>query len=210
MSQGELVAILGPNGAGKSTFLRILSLQTKATEGQVLINGQDVSKMSLDLRKKVGVLSHHSFLYDNLTAQENLKFYGKLYEVPRLNQRIDEVIGEVGLELYAHEPVRTYSRGMVQRLALARAVLHDPAMLILDEPYTGLDQQAIGILNQVLRNSLSQKRTLLLVTHNFEQGLEFSDRVIIMAKGQIVYQAAKEELDSDTLKATYLAKVGGV
>nr|WP_227767909.1 heme ABC exporter ATP-binding protein CcmA [Zhaonella formicivorans] len=208
VAPGEFVTILGPNGAGKTTLLKLLSLLYKPTGGQIYVDGQ-LYRDNNELRKKIGVISHNTFLYDNLTAMENLQFYGKLYDVPRLQERIEQVLHEVGLEYAWNDPVRTFSRGMQQRLSIARAILHDPALLLLDEPYTGLDQHAIDILNNVLAQSVGRERTMFLVTHNYEQGLELSERVLILVKGQLVYEAKTAGLTADRFKELYLEHVGG-
>ncbi|MBO8168601.1 MAG: ABC transporter ATP-binding protein [Thermoanaerobacteraceae bacterium] len=205
---GEFVSVLGPNGAGKTTLLKVLTLLTPPSEGQVYIAGQKITGNPLALRKKMGVISHNTFLYGNLTAYENLLFYGRMYDVPNVRQRIKEVIAEVGLQYSLNDPVRTFSRGMQQRLAIARAIIHDPDILFLDEPYTGLDQHAIGILNQVLLNLTNQNRTIYMITHNFEQGLHMSDRIIILVSGRIVYEASSKSLSLEELQDIYLKLVG--
>lgn len=209
IKEGEFVTVLGPNGAGKTTLLKILSLLVRPTSGDLIIKGKSGEDSYLELRRHIGVISHNSFLYDNLTAFENLEFYGKLYGVQNLRQRIEEVIEEVGLNYVLRDPVRTFSRGMLQRLSIARAIIHHPDVLFLDEPYTGLDQHAIGILNSVLFNLNDQSRTIFMITHNFEQGLERSDRVLIIVKGNIVYDAATHGLSQDGFKKIYLEHVEG-
>jgi len=195
---------LGPNGAGKTTLLKVLTLLTPTSSGEIHIAGRKVSGNSLAERKKMGVISHSTFLYGNLTAYENLMFYGRLYDVDNLKQRIKEVINEVGLRYSLNDPVRTFSRGMQQRLAIARAIIHNPDILFLDEPYTGLDQHAIEILNKVLLNLANQQRTIYMITHNFEQGLNLSDRVIILVSGRIVFEAPGKEMALEKLKEKYL------
>jgi len=207
--EGRFVTVFGPNGAGKSTLLKTLALISKPTSGNILINGLDIRKNADVIRQQIGVISHQTFLYDNLTARENLSFYGQMYRVPQLKDRIFDVLSEVGLEISLNEPVRTFSRGMQQRLAIARAILHDPALLFLDEPYTGLDPHAIQILNSVLRRLNLDRRTVFLITHNFEEGFEMSDRVLFVVKGRIVYDGQKQELKKDELRNLYLRKVEG-
>ncbi|GAW93740.1 heme ABC exporter ATP-binding protein CcmA [Calderihabitans maritimus] len=206
---GEFVTILGPNGAGKTTLLKILSLLLQPTSGELLINGNKVGDNAIKLRRQIGVISHHTFLYDNLTAYENLLFYGKMYGVTNLKERIQEVIEEVGLEYCLADPVRTFSRGMQQRLSIARAIIHNPSILFLDEPYTGLDQHAIGILNRVLARLANEDRTIFLITHNFEEALKLSNRVVILVKGKIVYQGETQQLTAEQFKQLYLEYVEG-
>ncbi len=188
-------------------MLKVLTLLTPPSSGEIFIGGRKVSDNPISIRKKMGVISHSTFLYGNLTAYENLLFYGRMYDVPNLKQRIKEAIEEVGLRYSLNDPVRTFSRGMQQRLAIARAIIHDPDILFLDEPYTGLDQHAIEILNKVLLNLTNQQRTIYMITHNFEQGLNLSDRIIILVSGRIVYEASSEDLSVDTLKEKYLKYV---
>ncbi|MHB1125822.1 MAG: heme ABC exporter ATP-binding protein CcmA [Bacillota bacterium] len=204
---GEFVTLLGPNGAGKTTLLKILSMMASPTSGELRVNGRTVGEDHIAIRREIGVISHNTFLYDHLNAAENLRFYGGLYEVPNLTRRIEEVIEEVGLQYALKDPVRTFSRGMQQRLSIARAIIHDPRILFLDEPYTGLDQHAIEILNRVLRKLASSQRTIFLITHNFQQGLEMSDRVLILAKGQLVYEEKTGNLQDADFKEIYLRHV---
>ncbi len=210
IQEGEFITVFGPNGAGKSTLLKILSLLMKPSTGTLTINGISANQESTRTRSQIGVISHQSFLYDNLTAYENLEFYGRMYQVDNLRDRIYEVLKEVGLEYSLNDPVRQFSRGMQQRLAIARATLHQPAILFLDEPYTGLDQQAIDILNGVLHNLNIKDRTVFMITHNFEQGLDLSDRVLIIKKGRLAYQGAAPGLTPSQMKEIYLNTVGGL
>jgi len=207
--EGQFVTVFGPNGAGKSALLKTLALISKPSTGKLVIDGMDTSKNTDAIREKIGVISHQTFLYDNLTARENLTFYGKMYGVPDLKDRIYDVLSQVGLEFSINDPVRTFSRGMQQRLAIARATLHDPAILFLDEPYTGLDPHAIQILNGVLQQLNLKKRTVFLITHNFEEGFSMSDRVLFVVKGKIVYDGKKDAFSREALKNLYLEKVEG-
>lgn len=180
---------------------------SKPSSGTLEINGEKAEAKGNLLRRQIGVISHNSFLYEKLTAVENLKFYGMMYDVSRLKDRIYDALEEVGLQYAINEPVRTFSRGMLQRLSIARAIIHDPAILFLDEPYTGLDQQAIGILNSVLRRLRNDRRTIFMITHNFAEGLEMSDRVLILYKGRVVYENVTAGLTAETFKEVYLQKV---
>ncbi|MDI6871154.1 MAG: heme ABC exporter ATP-binding protein CcmA [Bacillota bacterium] len=208
---GEFLTIFGPNGAGKTTLLRILCLLTKASEGRLWIDGVTVDDDSAQaLRRSIGVLSHHTYLYDDLTAAENLRFYGRMYGVADVDRRIPEALEEVGLALYFHDPVRHFSRGMQQRLAIARAILHQPSLLFLDEPYTGLDPQGSAVLSRILARLKTDRRTVVMITHNFEEGLSLADQVMILSRGKVVYQAPRGEVDRAAFPAEYLARVGGV
>ena len=203
------MTVLGPNGAGKTTLLKILSLLIKPSSGKLFIGGVAADELNTKNKSKIGVISHNTFLYDNLSAYENLRFYGKLYQVPQLKDRIQQVLSEVGLNYVLHDPVRTFSRGMQQRLSIARAILHEPTILFLDEPYTGLDQNAIEILNSVLMRLTDNQRTIFMVTHNYEQGLELSNRVLILVKGRIAYATKTEGITSEGFKKLYRQHVGG-
>ncbi|MGI6066525.1 MAG: ABC transporter ATP-binding protein [Bacillota bacterium] len=204
---GQFVVLLGPNGAGKSTLLKVLSLLDKPSEGRILIGGSSGERNNLALRKKIGFLSHRSLLYDRLSARENLKFYGHLYDVPRLDERIKVLAEQVGLQYFLDEPVYTFSRGMVQKLAVIRAMIHDPEILFLDEPYTGLDQQAGAIFTGLLYEWHKQGRTVFMVTHAFGQGLDLAERVVILVRGRIIYDAPFCG-ESHNLRDLYLNQVG--
>lgn len=208
LKEGEFVTVLGPNGAGKTTLLKILSLLSKPSGGKLAIGGIPVEDNHVEMRSQIGVISHNTFLYDKLTAFENLKFYGEMYQVDNLQDRIYDVIEEVGLQYCLADPVGTFSRGMQQRLSIARAILHNPKVLFLDEPYTGLDQHAIGILNKVLFQLNEHNRTIFMITHNYEQGLELSDKIIIIYKGKITYQEKPKSLGAKEFKQLYLEQVG--
>jgi len=205
--KGEFTAVLGPNGAGKSTLLKILALMSKPDSGEVKIGKQSFVNLKGELKRKIGILSHSSFLYPELTAYENLQFYGRLYDVRHLEEQIISVIKKVGLLLALNEPVYTFSRGMLQRLSIARALIHSPEVIFLDEPFTGLDQQGIGLLQDVLKDLKSSQKTILIVTHSFEQGMEDVDRILIINKGQIAADFSTENLQAGDLKRIYFEKV---
>ncbi|MDI6880008.1 MAG: heme ABC exporter ATP-binding protein CcmA [Desulfitobacteriaceae bacterium] len=209
IAPGEFVACFGPNGAGKSTTLKILAALSKPSSGQVIIDGQDIQENSLALRRRIGVISHNSFLYGKLTARENLEFYGRMYEVSDLDRRVETILDQVGLILVANEPVAGFSRGMQQRLAIARALIHNPSLVLLDEPYTGLDEMAKGILNTILKELSQSKHTIFLITHDFDQGLEQSDQALILVGGKIVYSCKPRSLSREEFRLRYLKLAGG-
>ena len=200
---GETVALFGPNGAGKTTLLRIIAGLTRATSGEVRLEGLDPREEPVEARRRIGMISHQTFLYDDLTAEENLRFYGRMYDVPNLDERIEFVLDLLGVAHRRHDRVRTLSRGLQQRVSIARAVLHDPSILLLDEPDTGLDQYAAEVLSNLLHSLRQGQRTVILTTHNLERGLEMSQRAIILVQGKIVYDAPKETLAVDAFKDTY-------
>jgi heme exporter protein A len=210
VKEGEFVSLFGPNGAGKTTFLRIVATLSRPTGGTVTIAGLALPTYADAVRGLLGVVSHHPLLYGDLSAEENLHFYARLYHIrselcPR---RIEEVLQAVGLDRRATDLVRTFSRGMQQRLAIARAILHDPPILLLDEPYTGLDQDASATLDTVLRDVALEGRTVLMTTHNLARGLALSDRVTILSKGKIAYEAPSASLDHAAFAETYAQVTG--
>ena len=185
ITQGETVAILGPNGAGKSTLLKVLATLIKPTSGLVKINGLDLKKDHIEVKKMFGYLPHSSLLYDHYTPIENLVFFGNLYGVKNVEDRARKLVNEVGLSFFINEPVKNFSRGMIQRIAIARAIIHEPKIMLLDEPHTGLDQGAISILNNVVLSMKQKGCTTLMVTHDFKQAAEICDRIIIVKNGKI-------------------------
>lgn len=204
LGPGERVAIFGPNGAGKSTLLRILATVTTPTSGHVEIAGIDPQADPLEARRRIGVISHHPYLYDNLTARENLRFYGRMYDVLELESRIEKLGARVGLLARLDDRVGTFSHGMHQRLAMARSVLHDPDLLLLDEPEAGLDQDALDLLASLLGEfSSGRTRAAVVVTHHLELGLTLSDRVLILVGGRFVFGAPSRELDAAAIRTLY-------
>ena len=206
---GQSVALFGPNGAGKTTLIRIIAGLSKLTSGRVLLGGQDVQKSGPSLRRYIGFVSHSPLVYDSLTAEENLRFFGRMYEVPELERRIVQVLEQVGLAGRRKDVVRTYSRGMIQRLAIGRAILHNPPILLLDEPDTGLDQQAADMLRSLLMELGSSDRTVLLTTHNLERGIEWADRALILNGGRVRFDSATGDLGSAEFRRIYTETVGG-
>ncbi len=205
---GEFLTLFGPNGAGKTTFLKILSTIIKPTHGKVEIDGLDVSEAHDDIRKKIGVISHKTFLYGDLTALENLIFYGRMYDIKSPESRARELIREVGLHGRENHYVRTFSRGMEQRLSIARALIHDPNIIYLDEPYSGLDQHAALMLRNLLKKLHTQDRTIIMTTHNITHGLEVSDRIVIQKKGRIVFEDDTKNHTTGSFEKIYFEKVG--
>jgi heme exporter protein A len=203
VGEGEFLTLFGPNGAGKTTLIRIISSLAQPTAGTVRVRGEELGKAGTSLRRNIGLISHNPLLYGDLTPDENLRFFARLYDLPGAAARIDAVLDQVGLAARRRDPVRTFSRGMVQRLAIARAILHDPAIMLLDEPYTGLDLQAADMLRAVLEELAASKRTVILTTHNLEQGLEMCDRAAILNRGRIAWQGERVALDLEGMKAIY-------
>ena len=194
VGRGECLVVFGPNGAGKTTLLKILSTLLKPSAGNVFLDGIDIRDKPTETRRKISLVSHQTFLYDDLTIFENLKFYGKMYDIADLEKRIREVTSWAQFESRLYDRVGTLSRGMQQRASLARAVLHNPSFLFLDEPEVGLDPHASAMVRDVKSNIDSASRTVVITTHNLERGLELGDRIVIIDRGKIVYQAFRQEL----------------
>ncbi|MFC1990063.1 ABC transporter ATP-binding protein, partial [Chloroflexota bacterium] len=202
------VAILGPNGAGKTTLIKVIATIMNPSSGSIFIDDLPIKNNAEEIRSKIGVVTHQTFLYSNLTAYENLEFYSRMYDVSRAGERIQQVLDMVGMASQYYERVGNLSRGMQQRLSLARAVLHNPAIMLLDEPETGLDQEAISMLRQALQTEGGEKRTAILTTHNLERGLELCDCLVILNKGKIAYQESAKALDLAGLKRVYQECIG--
>jgi heme exporter protein A len=203
VNAGEFVTLMGPNGAGKTTFLRILATLTRPTSGTLRIAGLDPAQAGDEVRRCIGFLSHRTLLYDDLTAGQNLDFYARMYDLDDGQARIDDLLGQVGLAARRHDMVRTLSRGMQQRLSVARAVLHRPQVLLLDEPYTGLDPSAAQVLTDLLTELAGEGCTVLLTTHNLERGLAVGQRVVVLSRGRIVYDERGEAIDAASLPGVY-------
>jgi heme exporter protein A len=210
IKKGETVAILGPNGAGKSTLLKVLATLIKPTSGRVVINEMDLKKNHIQIKKIMGYLPHSSLLYDHYSPLENLVFFGNIYDVKNVEQRAVELVKEVGLSFFLNEPVKNFSRGMIQRIAIARAIVHEPEILLLDEPHTGLDQGAISILNNVILSMKQKGTTTLMVTHDFKQAAEICDRIIIVKNGKIVDDFTIENQNLGFVSEKYEQLVEGV
>lgn len=203
VEKGEFVALLGPNGAGKTTLLRVLSSLSRPSQGLVRIAGYALPEQAAQVRGRLGVLSHQPLLYGDLTAEENLWFFGRMYDLKNLSSRSAEVLELVGLSDRAGDLVRTFSRGMQQRLAIARAVLHQPQVLLFDEPHTGLDQDASRMLDEILLEIASQDKTIVMTSHDLSRAADLASRFDILSKGRIAASGRKAELGVDQLLSFY-------
>lgn len=200
---GEAAVIFGPNGAGKTTLIKILATIMNPSSGDISFGGLSLKDNAEEIRRQVGVVTHQPFLYGDLSVNENLTFFSRMYDVPQAKERIREVVALVGMSRRLHDRVRELSHGMKQRIAIARAILHRPSIMLLDEPETGLDQQAVASFWQTMRCDGEIKRTVVLTTHNLERGLELGDHLVILAKGKIAYQESASALDLGSLKEAY-------
>jgi ABC-type multidrug transport system ATPase subunit len=200
------VLLYGPNGAGKTTLLRTLATISRPSDGQVLFNGTDLHHNPALAKARIGFVSHATFLYGDLTARENLRFTGRLFGLAGLEKKIDSVLGLLVLRERADEPVRGLSRGLQQRATLARALLHDPDFLLLDEPFTGLDAAATENLQALLSRLPEQGKALVFSTHNFEQGAALAERLVALEGGRLRYDGP---LSLAPLEALRIQKAGG-
>jgi len=200
---GEFVALLGPNGAGKTTFLRILASLSRPSMGSVKVAGYSLPNESAQVRAKLGVVSHLPLLYPDLTAEENLQFYARMYGIMNFGPRISKVLEMVGLEARRKDLVRTFSRGMQQRLAIGRAALHDPEVMLFDEPYTGLDQDASEMLDDVLRTVAAKGRTVVMTSHDLVRAENLATRFDILSRGIIAASVQQKELQKTNLLTFY-------
>ena len=188
VSWGELVALLGANGVGKSTLLRILSTQTRPDAGSVEVAGLDVRRQASTVRRNIGVLAHSNFLYDDLTCLENLTYYARLFNLSSPRQRALDTLAMLGLSGRAHQRARSLSHGLQKRVAIARAILHRPRILLMDEPESGLDTAAIASLCETLKDWAGSGGAVLMTTHNAAIAASWADRVGVLANGKVQFQ----------------------
>ncbi len=207
VQSGEFVSILGRNGAGKTTLLNIMSGVSRPSAGSVQLFGTDPTHRVN--KAKLAVISHEMFLYGNLTAMENLEYYSQMYNVPDSNKRIETVLQDVELTHRRFDLVATYSRGMTQRLTIARALLHEPSLLLLDEPFTGLDQHAIGMLITLLKRQKEMGRTILLTTHDLHTAVELSHRYLVIAKHKIVKDGLIKDTNPENIREAFFSSEAG-
>jgi heme exporter protein A len=202
VGRGEIVALLGPNGAGKSTLLRILATLAKPTFGQATIAGYRLADQAAAARANLGFVAHQSFLYEDLSAQANLAFYARLYGLKQPARRISELLKLFQLA-ERDEPVRAFSRGMQQRLALARAMLPKPRVLLLDEPHSGLDREGLDLLDDTLRALAHKGTAILMATHDIARAQRLARRVEVLAGGKLLHDLAKTKLSSPVFAQQY-------
>ena len=201
---GTVLTVFGANGSGKTTLIKVLATLSKPDVGKVSIGGLDPRRDGPYARRLIGVLTHDPLLYDDLTARENLRFAARMFGIESPGERIEAVADKLDVASRLDQRVGTLSHGWKKRFSLARALLHDPPILLMDEPESGLDAQALTGLGDLLREESEPRRTVVLTTHNFERGIEFSDEVAILAKGRMVYRESTSGVgDSDTLRKTY-------
>lgn len=209
LEQGEVLTVLGPNGAGKTTLLGLLSGTLHPTSGEIRFQGSVMDSGDTAWRRELGLLSHRTFLYRALSAKENLTFWGKIHGLEGLGDRVDQALEEVGLREVADRAAGGFSRGMRQRLALARTLLHDPALVLLDEPFTGLDLHASAMLRRVLQRLRDGQRGVILVTHQLTEGVRLADRVAIQVRGRFAFLGPRDDLPEGSEERFYQDIVEG-
>ena len=207
LKQGEFLTVFGPNGAGKTTLIKILSGLTQPSSGTARVAGFDVTEGHPEMRKEIGVISHATALYADLTPLENLMFFARMHGLEQPEDKALKAIEEVGLSRRRNDRVRTFSRGMLQRLSIARAVLHDPAILFLDEPFTGLDLHATNVLKEHLQRLHDRRRTILMTTHDISCGLEMCDKVALQVQGKFAFLENIADVDNDQFESIYFDAV---
>lgn len=205
--QGAFLSIFGPNGAGKTTLLRMLSTLTRPTDGSASLMGIDLREDPEAARGRIGLISHNAMLYPDLTAEQNLLLYAKLYGLADPQARVMELLEAVELKHRRLDVVRTFSCGMTQRLSIARALIHDPDVVFLDEPYSGLDPHAVDIFDQLIEKQRGG-RTFVMVSHDLRKGFDMCTHALVLARGRVVTFGAKDQLDFDEFSELYRSTVG--
>lgn len=200
---GEFLVVVGANGVGKTTLLKILSTLSKPDAGKVFIRGRDTEDYPISLKREIGVVAHWNLLYEDLTCAENLRFFGRMFAIENLKNRIEQVVEQVGLKERTNHLVRTLSHGMQKRLAIARAVLHNPNVLLLDEPETGLDQEGVEMLRSLLDQRRNEHRVVVMTTHDLNKSLRWGDKVAVLAGGKIVFENTRQTIDESEFKEMY-------
>lgn len=199
---GEIIGLLGPNGAGKSTLLRVLATLTKPNAGEARVAGYDISRKPAEARARLGFSGHQPLLYGDLSAEQNLNFYANLYQVPQVEKRVSELLDLFSLDHRRREPVRNFSRGMQQRLAFARAILHRPKVLLLDEPFSALDKEATALVEKLISDLAKQGCAVLLATHDLVRAAALAHRIELLVDGRLV-SAGERKLSAKRLSVIY-------
>lgn len=204
---GAFLSIFGPNGAGKTTLVKVLTTLLNPSSGTAKVCGYDVVTEAVELRHRIGLISHNPLLYQDLTAEENLLFFAEMYGLDDPKARVRELLADVELDHRRLDVVRTFSRGMLQRLSIARALLHRPDVLFLDEPYSGLDPHAVEILDGLIAQ-IRGEHTFVMISHDLDKGLELCSHALIIANGKVVLFEDRDNIDVEQFRETYRATVG--
>lgn len=209
LPQAQTLVLLGPNGAGKTTLLKVLATLIRPTRGGGRVLGFDLKNAQDAIRGRIGVLGHNCYVYGDLSPRENLRFFAAMGQKPFSEKGIDEVLQRVELDGHADQRVRTFSSGMKRRLALSRILLSPPELLLLDEPYTNLDQKTMKLLNDFLHDYRHQGGTVILATHHLSGGFAVADRIAIIKGGRMIFAEAKGDMSLQGLKEHYAVHVEG-
>ena len=201
--QGVALVIFGANGSGKTTLLRLLSARYKPDGGSIHLGGFETGRFAASARRLIGVVGHQPMVYPSMSCEENLAFFARMYGLDDVPARVGRALAQMGLEERRGQRVRTLSHGMQKRLAMARAVIHDPPILLMDEPESGLDQEALARMERLREMESGARRTVVAATHNVAWGLGWGERVAALRKGRIAYEAATEGLDETEFLRTY-------
>ena len=201
INSGEFVMLVGNNGAGKSTLLRIITSLMRPTKGKIFFQGTNQKDILKTWFKKMGYISEENRFYGDLSPIDNLRLYGSLYQTEKINYKIGEILSKIDLNHVAELPVRNFSSGMKKRLMIGRLMLYEPEILLLDEPYGGLDRISFRWFQSYLREFKDRGGTIIMVTHQFELGLELANRVVVLHKKKIMHDMQAEELNLDNLSA---------
>jgi heme exporter protein A len=202
LAPGECLALFGPNGAGKTTLLRVLAGLLRPTAGSARVSGIQLPGGAL-ARSRVGLISHHTMLYEALSPRENVTFAAQLYGIRDARVRVDDALKRMSMLERADAPVRALSRGMQQRVSIARAMVHQPQLVLADEPYSGLDESGARSLTALLQELRSAGTAIIIVTHNLAEGLSLATHAAVMQRGKFVRYDAADRLDSSSYAATY-------
>ena len=203
INAGEVLSVLGSNGSGKTTLINIISMLTKADRGTVNLYGNSIESQPNQIRSYIGVVGHAPMLYSDMNGLENLKFFGRMVRVDDLNERISEIAVKLGISAILDLKVGNMSHGMQKRISIARALLHSPRLLLMDEPESGLDQSAVVLLREIIKDLKKSDCSVLLVTHSFDQAVNLGDRVAILSKGIVGYQQGTKSVDIEQLREQY-------
>ena len=202
---GQTLSLLGPNGSGKTTLIKVMATLTKSDSGQIAIAGLRPDRSGSRIRRLIGVVGHDPLLYDDLTGRENLRFSCRMFGLEHAHERIERVIGLVGMTARADHKIGTLSHGMKKRFSIARALLHDPPLLLMDEPDSGLDHEALTLLDAALSDRADPRRTIIMTTHNFDRAVALGDRVAVLAGGRVAYEGlTSEQNDIEAARNAYL------
>ena len=216
VNKGEIVGLLGENGAGKTTTLRMISTMLKITSGEVKVNDYDASKEPEKVRREIGILFGGDIgLYDRLTGRENIRYFANLFGIKNdeANKRIDELSKDFGMEDYIDKKVGKFSRGMKRKVAISRSIVHNPSVMLFDEPSTGLDVRATRVVHQFIKKCKEENKTILFSSHSMAEVEKLCDRVIIIHKGKLVEQGRinelKEKYNTEDLEEVFVSLIGG-